>query len=307
MPKLPKLLQRLPLAELMLFSVAVVWGCSYGLAKIALLYYPVSGFLALRFGLTFILLLPSLKNFRLAEVRNAWRIGLPLGLILLAIFLCETFGIAQTTATNAAFLISLCIVFTPMVEWLLLRQRPGAFTMTTTALALTGAAVLSQNFSASLNPGDGLILAAAVLRAFFMVQSKRMTNNQQLSTLALTAVQSGTLMVGCLLLATLSPDGLPMLPHASEFWGATLFLVLFCTLFAFFAQNYAIRRTTPTRVALLLGSEPAFGALFAVLFLGEQLTAQIIVGGTLIVLASLAASLQHSYQAETTQCEKPIA
>ncbi|MGL4994823.1 MAG: EamA family transporter, partial [Deefgea sp.] len=115
---------RLPLPELMLFAVALVWGCSYGVAKIALIYYPVLGFLALRFGLTFVLLLPSLRDFRSAEVVNALRIGLPLGAILLAIFLCETYGIAQTSAANAAFLISLCIVLTPLVEWLRLKQRP---------------------------------------------------------------------------------------------------------------------------------------------------------------------------------------
>ena len=54
------MLKRLPMAELMLFAVAMVWGCSYGVAKIALFYYPVLGFLALRFGLTFFILLPSL-------------------------------------------------------------------------------------------------------------------------------------------------------------------------------------------------------------------------------------------------------
>lgn len=290
------MLKRLPLAELMLFAVALVWGCSYGVAKIGLAYYPVLGFLALRFGLTFFLLLPSLRQFRQAEIKNAWRIGLPLGLILLSIFLCETYGIALTTASNAAFLISLCVVLTPLLEWRLLKQAPSAFTLAAAGLALLGAALLSGNFSGNLSLGDGLILAAALLRAFFMVQSKRLTKNQQLSTLALTAVQSGVLMLGCLSLAALSPGGLPALPQALTFWGATLFLVLFCTLFAFFAQNYAIRRSTPTRVALLLGSEPAFGALFAMLFLGETLSTQALLGGSLIVLASLAASLQPQVQ-----------
>ena len=283
---------RFPLPELMLFAVALVWGCSYGVAKMALIYYPVLGFLALRFGLTFVLLLPSLRDFRSAEVQTALRIGLPLGAILLAIFLCETYGIAQTSAANAAFLISLCIVLTPLVEWLLLKQRPDRFTFAAAMLAMLGAALLSSNLNAAFNVGDGLILAAAVLRAVMMVETKRRCAGQPLSTLALTAVQSGVLMLGCLLLALLMPSGLPALPTSPKFWLATIFLVLFCTLFAFFAQNYAIRRSTPSRVALLLGTEPVFGALFAALILGEVLTANVIFGGALIVLASLAASLQ---------------
>ena len=158
-------------------------------------------------------------------------------------------------------------------------------------VAMLGAALLSSNLNAAFNVGDGLILAAAVLRAVMMVETKRRCAGQALSTLALTAVQSGVLMLGCLLLALLMPSGLPALPTSPKFWLATIFLVLFCTLFAFFAQNYAIRRSTPSRVALLLGTEPVFGALFAALILGEVLTANVIFGGALIVLASLAASL----------------
>jgi len=106
-------------------------------------------------------------------------------------------------------------------------------------------------------------------------------------------------MLGFVLLALaldgFGPQGLPALPNTLQFWGAILFLVLFCTLFAFVAQNYAIRRSTPTKVALLLGIEPVFGALFAILFLGEQLSMQTLLGGSLILSASLASSLQQHF------------
>jgi drug/metabolite transporter (DMT)-like permease len=71
-----------------------------------------------------------------------------------------------------------------------------------------------------------------------------------------------------------------------------IYLVLACTLFAFFAQNYAIKRSSPTRVALLMGSEPAFGALFACLWLGERISVTAWVGGGLIVVASMLATVR---------------
>jgi hypothetical protein len=49
------------LSDLMLLAVAVVWGTSYGVAKSALGYYPVLGLLALRFGITFVMLSPALR------------------------------------------------------------------------------------------------------------------------------------------------------------------------------------------------------------------------------------------------------
>ncbi|WP_059287564.1 DMT family transporter [Aquitalea magnusonii] len=107
-----------------------------------------------------------------------------------------------------------------------------------------------------------------------------------MATLALTGLQGLLICLGCLLLAGLN-GGLPALPRQPAFWGDILFLVLLCTLFAFFAMNYALRHSSATRVALLTGSEPVFGALFAVLWLGETLSASSWLGGLLMVAASL--------------------
>jgi drug/metabolite transporter (DMT)-like permease len=64
-----------------------------------------------------------------------------------------------------------------------------------------------------------------------------------------------------------------------------------CTLFAFFAQNYALKRSSPTRASLLMGSEPAFGAVFAALLLGESISAIGWFGGGLIVVASMMSTM----------------
>ena len=83
----------------------------------------------------------------------------------------------------------------------------------------------------------------------------------------------------------------PPLPSAPAFWVGSLYLVLFATLFAFYVQNWALSRISPTRVSLLMGSEPLFGALFAVLWLSEELSLQAWIGGLLIVAATLWTSL----------------
>jgi len=93
---------------------------------------------------------------------------------------------------------------------------------------------------------------------------------------------------------TEDPGGLPPLPKGPAFWYATAFLVVFCTLFAFFAQNHALRHVSPTRVSLLMGAEPVFGALFAVCWLNESLTAASWLGGLMIVGASLWAALKRA-------------
>jgi len=277
----------LRLSDLTLLLVALVWGTSYGVAK-------VLGFLAVRFGLTFVLLLPTLVRASAQQRHDAWRSGLPLGGLMLAIFLCETFGVAHTQASNAAFLISLCVVMTPFAQWWLLGQRPARALFGFAAVSLLGAALLSGGLTGGLGWGDALMLGAAVLRAILVCQTSQRTRDSSASSLQLTAVQAGVICSGCLLLALLSPGGLPALPSEPAFWQGTLYLVLGCTVFAFFAQNWALKHSAPSRVALLTSSEPAFGALFAVLWLGESLSPMGWLGGALIVLAALWTTLRRS-------------
>ncbi|WP_440977261.1 DMT family transporter [Pseudoxanthomonas winnipegensis] len=285
-PVAPRLLRA---ADAALLLVAVVWGTSYGVAKGALAFYPVLGFLAVRFLLTTALLAPACLRATRAQWRGAVRAGLPLGGLLLAIFLCETYGVAHTQASHAAFLISLCVVFTPFAEWALLGRRPAAVVVACAAVSLAGAALLAGGPRMHWGWGDALMLAAAVLRAITACATSGLTRRHaQAPMLLLTAVQSAVVGSGCLALAwVLQPAGLPALPQAGAFWWACLYLVLGCTVFALVAQNWALRRGTPSRVGLLMGTEPVWGALFAVVWLGERLTLAGWLGGALIVGAAL--------------------
>jgi drug/metabolite transporter (DMT)-like permease len=276
--------------EGLLLLVAIVWGGSYSAAKIATEQVPVLQFLVLRFGLTFLLLLPALRGLRTASRPAALAGAGLLGANLLAVFICETFGVSLTTASNAAFLISLCVAFTPLCEWWLLGQRPDAAVIAASGLSLLGAGLLAFQHGGHVSPlawGDALMVLAAFLRGVMVCLTRRHSQRHGLPALTMTAVQMGvmTLGSGLLMVATHGLVWVP-LPHSASFWGAMAFLILLCTLFAFFAQNYATSRISPSRVALLMGSEPLWGALIAVLWMGERLTVQGWLGGLLIVVSA---------------------
>jgi drug/metabolite transporter (DMT)-like permease len=283
------------ISDLMLLAVAVVWGTSYGIVKSALAFYPVLGLLMLRFGITFVVLSPTLRELRHADVRTLRRV-LGAGVLLLGIFLCETFGVLLTRAANAAFLISLCVVLTPLVEWSILGRTPGRAEWAAVALSVLGAWLLTHDSTFVFNAGDALILLAALLRALNVCATKRVMRDSTLPALSVTAVQSGVVALGSaavtLVFAPQQWQRAPSFAGHGAFWASLLYLVLACTLFAFFAQNYAIKRSSPTRVALLMGSEPAFGALFAWLWLGERISTMGWVGGGLIVVASMLATVR---------------
>ena len=279
-------------AELMLLLVAAVWGGSYAVAKQATQQLPVLEFIALRFGLTFLVLLPALGPLlRDAQWRQGLAAGGMLGANLLAIFVCETFGVSLTTASNAAFLISLCVALTPFVEWWLLGQRPAPRMFWAAGLSALGAALLSATSPADLSMGwgDGLMVAAAFLRAVMVCMTRRLAGRHAMPALTLTAVQSGVMALGAMAisLVTSPANGAwHMPPVTASFWWGMAYLVLLCTVFAFFAQNHAASRTSPSRVSLLMGSEPVFGALIAVYGFGEKVGAWGWAGGLLIVVAA---------------------
>lgn len=273
-------------ADLSLLLVAIVWGSSYSVAKTALLYMPVLAFLFIRFTLTSLIMLPIAGRAIAVNPVGVFAAGVPLGIILFLIFVCETAGIANTSASNAAFLISLCVVFTPVVEGLTFRQMPGWKILVATGLSCVGAGLLALQEGYHFNIGDWLMLAAAILRACMVTATKKITHGKSLDSIALTAVQLATVAILTGIAWRVLNSSSFVIPNQPIFWLAMLYLCIFCTLLPFSIQTHMVRQTTPTRVSLLMGTEPVFGAIFAVMLLGEKMSLQSLAGGSLIVAAT---------------------
>ncbi|MEH0664434.1 DMT family transporter [Vibrio scophthalmi] len=289
------LAQRLPITEGLLLLVAIFWGTSYGLTKSALLYTSALMFITLRFSITALVLLPLVVRDFKAGLNKDWVVALPTGAILSAIFLCEVFGVAHTTASNAAFLISLCVLFTALAEVLVNRQKVAWSLVLLCVASVVGVLLLTGSDGARVDftLGDYLILLAALLRALMVTTTKRFSLGRAVTTTTLTAIQSAVVAgVAAILVLSTLPQSQWHLPTESTFWVTLLYLVAFCTLFAFYVQNYAVRRTSPTRVALLMGSEPLFGALFAMLWLQETFTFAQSLGAGLILFSVMLTSLR---------------
>ena len=284
---------RLPVVELMLLLVAIFWGTSYGLTKLALLQTSVLIFILIRFSITFFCMLPAMiRDFR-RGLNKDWSTAIPSGLILSAIFFCEVYGVSHTTASNAAFLISLSVVFTAFAEIILNKGKISTWLWGMSGCSITGVFLLTGKADIwfSFNIGDSFILLAAILRAMMVTLTRRFSLGKSITTSTLTALQSLVVAFIALISAVLYlPKTQFSLPLNSDFWFIIAYLVVFCTLFAFYVQNYAVRRTSPTRVSLLMGSEPLFGAIFAAFWLQENLVFTQVVGGSLILLSVIITS-----------------
>jgi drug/metabolite transporter (DMT)-like permease len=183
------------------------------------------------------------------------------------VFVFETFGIAHTSATNAGLIISLTIVFTPVLDAVVSGRRlPGTFLLAA-VIAVAGVALLAAN--GALRPpnvGDLLILVAAAVRAVHVTSMPRLTADRPMDTLHLTTVQLATCAALFSAASLLHGESMPHYVARLDLSMAALFvyLVLVCTVFAFFVQIWAVRQTSPSRVSLLLGTEPIWAAVIGV-------------------------------------------
>ncbi|MEU2548275.1 DMT family transporter [Streptomyces roseolus] len=279
------------LTDLPLLLVAVFWGGSYLAAKGITTSHTVVAVLVLRFALVVpVLVAAGWKGLR-ALTGAQWRGAGLLGLILAGIFLLETYGVVHTSATNAGLIISLTMIFTPFAEAAVTRTAPSRGFLGAAALSVGGVVLLTQGagFTAP-SSGDLLILLAALARTVHVLAMARTKAVKSADPLSLTTVQLGTAVLVFAVLSALGGGTTPWaaaLDFGPREWAGLVFLSVLCTLFAFFVQMWAVRRTSASRVSLLLGTEPLWAALAGIALAGDRPGA-LGLAGALLVLAGTA-------------------
>ncbi|REK84334.1 DMT family transporter [Streptomyces inhibens] len=273
--------------DLVLLMVALVWGSSYLTAKTAADAAPILVVLFMRYLLSavasIVLVLATARRRRGRWTPEEVRIGSVLGLTQTAVLVLEMYGVAQTSAANAGLLISLTLVITPLLDRSGGRSRvPPRFFLAAGVCVVAIGLLTSGHGLHAPGIGDGLMLAAAVVRAGHVALVGRLTAGRALRPLQLTTVQT---VVGTMLcLAPSAAGGLPILAHATAgTWSQLVYLALFCSVFAFLAQTWAIQRTSASRASLVLGTEPVWAVAVGIVLGGERLTALAALGAGLMV------------------------
>ncbi|TDU75191.1 DMT family transporter [Streptomyces sp. KS 21] len=276
------------LADLPVLAVAVVWGGSYLAAKGITTGHTVIAVLVLRFAVVLPVLAVAgwqrLRALTAGQVRGAGLLGLVLG----GIFLLETYGVVHTSATNAGLIISLTMIFTPLAEAAVRRKTPSGAFLAGAAASVAGVVLLTQGAGFTVpGLGDLLILGAALARTLHVLLMARIKAVQDADSLSLTTVQFGGAVLVFAVLAAVPGTGDGPWAAAAGFgaaeWAGLAFLSVFCTLFAFFVQMWAVRRSSPSRVSLLLGTEPLWAAAAGIAIGGEHLGPAGLAGAALVL------------------------
>ncbi len=276
-------------ADLALLAVAAAWGLTFPLGKIVLETLTPFAYMAVRFTIAAMVLVPLMLRRAVATARRDWMAAAALGVVLFLGFALQKIGLRITTASKAGFITGLSVVMVPVIWAVWMRRVPHQRVMTGIAAATVGLALLTLNGSLAVNVGDLLVLACAVCFAMHIAIMGRLA--PVLDTITLTTVQ---VVVAAVLsvLAALMEGSLPGVATSSALvWGMILFMTAAGTLAALLIQAWAQRFTTPAHTGLMFAFEPVAAAIAAFFILDEVLVGHQAWGAALIFVGIVIAEL----------------
>ncbi|HEV2620656.1 MAG TPA: DMT family transporter [Frateuria sp.] len=279
-----------------LVATTAVWGSTFVLIKDVVGRMRVVDFLAVRFvvAAAVMLVLFARPVWRL-EGRQLGR-ALLLGLIYGSGQLLQTWGLKLIAPSVSGFATGMYVVFTPLLAWLLLRERIAGVVWLAVAMATGGLALLSLH-GVSVDLGVWLTLASAALYALHIVGLGRWS--READAIGMSAMQVAAIAVVCVL-ATV-PQG-PALPPDRATWAAVLYMALVAGAGAMLMQTWAQAHLPPARAAIVMTTEPVFAAGFAVALGVDALSWRMLAGGALVLgamyLVELAPRRSQALEAE---------
>ncbi len=294
-----KLSHRL-LADFVLLIITAIWGSTFVMVDRAVEVLGVFTFIAFRFTLAFIILL-LVFSYQLYKNKITWKTiwrGVIIGIFLFVGYSFQTFGLAVGTEPGkAAFITGLYVVLVPIFSSIILKKAPHKLSWLAIFVVVLGLGLLSiesLNIQASDLLGDFLIIIATFGYAFHIITIDKFIQKEHFSSLAV--IQIGTVMsLSWISSGIFWKVNVPSLMSKFSFTTsyftrdvilAITFTGVLATALILALQTYVQKLTSPTHVAVIFSMEPVFGAIFAIIIVGEIFLPRQW-GGCVLILGSM--------------------
>ncbi len=301
-------------ARALLIGTTVLWGLSFPLLRGLELAQKAnapavpdaalaSADVAIRFGLAALFLLPMYGGQLRRVSGREWSQAVGLAFFAAGGLYLQTLGLAWTDASVAAFLTQLYTLIVPLIVAVRDRRLPGRRVVVACVLVLAGAAMLSPGLirHLTLGPGELVVILSTFFMAAQIVWVERplyVENRAGVVTLIMFALLAGGFATGYAAAGgTAAAAG--QLFGTPVLWLLTLALVLLCTVFNFLIMNAWQRCVSATEAGLIYCLEPVIATalsaflpgwisrLASIAYANEALTWSLLVGGVLIVSATV--------------------
>ena len=273
-------------------ALAAIWGASFLFMRLAVGDFGVVATAAARVCIAALFLLPLMlwKGHGATFRRHWWKICL-VGVINSGLpFLLFAFSLLSITTGLSAILNATVPLFGALVAWWWLKDRPAGSRVLGLLIGFGGVAALAWD-KASFRPDavTGIAPAWAVLACLLATVSYAFAASAAkrfLSGLPPLVTAAGSQVGATLALALpalwLRPAQMP----GTQAWLAVLVLGVMCTGIAYILYFRLIEQAGPSRAVAVTFAIPVFAILYGALFLGEQVTASMLVWGAVVLLGT---------------------
>ena len=191
-------------------------------------------------------------------------------------------AIQKSSATQATLLTNLAPVWVGIISFLFLKNKPAINFWIGTLVALAGMITLvGFEFFIELNFGLAFSLAilSGILYAIYILVSKNVLSQIDVYTFMTITLFSSTLFLG--IVCFIADE--TFYGFSNKAWFILFIQGAVCQLTAWLLISYATQNMRATRVSVSLLSQGVIATFLAWLFIDEQVTLQMILGGIILL------------------------
>lgn len=252
------------------------------LVKLKLTPGLISAFYRMFFAVT--LLLPYVllsKNFKLPTLKFTLLAGL-CGILFASDVAVWNISIQDSSATQASLLTNLSPVWVGVGSFLFLKSKPATNFWIGAVVSLFGMVTLvGFEFFVELNFNQAFLLAvlSGILYSIYLLISKNVLSEIDVLTFMTISLIASSIYLGILCYVLNEP----FTGFSDNGWFVLVLQAVICQLCAWLSVSYAIQHMRATRVSLSLLSQAVITSILAWLFLEEQITLQMVLGGIILL------------------------
>lgn len=267
-----------PIHLLLLIAINVLWGMNFVAAKIGTGSFGPFLFTTLRFGIVLLLLIWFLR-WPGNQLKNIIVIGLAQGvghyaLVFYAIHIMDSIS-------SLAIVTQLVVPMATILAVIVLKETIGLPRIMGISVAFAGVVVMAfEPLGSEHTIGIGLTLLGTLCMAYSTIVMRQMEDVGVFNLQAWIALIA-TPILGFLAWQLESPQLTTFTQAAAIDYWAPAYAAIAATIIGHGLLYWLIQRYTINAVAPFITLSVVFGILFSVLFLDDELTTRIIVGGAL--------------------------
>lgn len=280
--------KRFSLADLLLISVAIIWGFNVAVVKAALAEFNPLTFNSLRFGISALLSwgMLGLTGARLLPQREDLPRIAFLGLLGHTLYqVLFISGTNLTTAANTALLLATIPVWVAALGAITREEASGPLTWAGIGMSILGIALVTASGDLSLGGstwlGDIMVVSGTFFYALYTLKSKNLLNKYsplQFSTWTMT--------IGALAMILVSLGQIKVQDWSAVGvvgWGGLAFSAGLAITLGYYVWTNGIQKLGSARTAIYNNLTPVTAMIISSLFLKEEIGVLQLAGAALII------------------------